>query len=317
MLRYPLLLIAYLAATRSQSLQKALDTESSASTFHSLLQQFELLETFDSLSNVTILAPTNQAYNDLAPRGFNVSEVPAPVAKALLSYHALQGVYMADDLGKAAIVTHSHLVPPALTNVTKGAAVKLSRGNAGQVVTESGLQVIGGSEHSNVIFDKGVIHILNSSMVLPQNISVTAEVNDLTTFLDAVEQAGLIPEFESQADVTLLIPHNEALHGLQQLIKLLPTEQMTAILRYHVIPHKVLYQGIIPHGKSTYDTLQGSTVTIEHQGDVELTVNGKEIIRSDLLLYGGVAHIIDGLLIPEQGTTNVQKLSICCSSFAK
>ncbi|KAF7185433.1 Fasciclin-like arabinogalactan protein [Pseudocercospora fuligena] len=302
MLRHLLLLIAYTSSTRSQSLREALDAESSASTFLSLLQQFDLLDSFGSLSNVTVLAPTNQAYDDLAKWGFNVSEVPAPVAKALLSYHALHGIYMAENLvlGNEAIVTHSHLVPPVLTNVTNGAAVKLSRGQSRHVVTESGLQVIGGTEHSDIIFDAGVIHMLNSSMVLPHNISVTAEVNQLTEFLDAVEQAGLISEFESQADVTVLIPYNGALHGLQQLMKLLSTEQMASILRYHVVPNEVLYQGIIPYGKSKHDTLEGSSISIDRDGDAGLTVNGIQVVRSELLLYGGVAHIIDGLLIPEQ-----------------
>ncbi|KXT06828.1 hypothetical protein AC578_7217 [Pseudocercospora eumusae] len=302
MLRHLLLLIAYTASSRSQSLQEALNAESSASTFLSLLQQFDLLYSFGSLSNVTVLAPTNQAYDDLAKWGFNVSEVPAPVAKALLSYHALHGVYMAENLvlGNEAIVTHSHLVPPVLTNVTKGAAVKLSRGQSRHVVTESGLQVIGGTERSDIIFDAGVIHMLNSSMVLPHNISLTAEVNELTSFLDAVEKAGLIPEFEGQADVTVLIPHNGALRGFQQLMKLLSPEQMALVLRYHVIPNEVLYQGIIPHGKSTYDTLEGSSVSVERHNDAGWSVNEIQVVRSDLLLYGGVAHIIDGLLIPEQ-----------------
>ncbi|KXT10993.1 hypothetical protein AC579_5014 [Pseudocercospora musae] len=300
--RYLVLLVAYTVSTGSQSLQKALDAESSASKFLSLLRQFGLLDTYTSLSNVTILAPTNQAYEDLAKWGFNVSEVPAPVAKALLSYHALHGIYMAENLvlGNEAIVVHSHLVPPMLTNVTEGAAVKLSRGQSRHVVTESGLQVIGGTEHSDIIFDGGVIHTLNSSLVLPHNTSVTAEVNDLTGFLDAVEQAGLIPEFEGQADFTILIPHNGALHGFQQLMKLLSSEQMASILRYHVIPNEVLYQGIIPYGKSTYDTIEGSSVIVEHHGDAGLTFNEIQVVRSDLLLYGGVAHVIDGLLIPEQ-----------------
>ena len=60
--------------------------------------------------------------------------MPAPVAKALLSYHILEGVWQASDLPEETqrkLVVNTHLKPPVLTNVTSGAVMKLSRSSNG------------------------------------------------------------------------------------------------------------------------------------------------------------------------------------------
>nr|AIW00657.1 fasciclin [Shiraia sp. slf14] len=273
-----------LSSAAALSLEKLLSKHPKLSTFHDLLTQFDLLDDFKGYDNITIVAPTNQAYLDLANWGFNVSEVPAPVARALLTYHVLQGEHTLDSLSSQQQVVHTYLKPPVLTNVTDGAAVKLSRDNSGKIITQSGLGVYGSVEEADIAFTHGVLHTLNSSMVLPHNITLTAEINGLTKFLDLMSEAGLVEEFEALKDVTVFIPQNAALEKLLWLMKLLPKENLASVLKYHVVPNKVLYEAAV-EDEEDHETLDGGVVRLSSGRSGDLRVNGVKVLHFMYIKY--------------------------------
>ena len=279
----------------------------SLSILHSLLVQFDLVETFDDFSNITFIAPTDEAYIALAKWGFNVSEVDPAVARALLTYHVLDGMHLAGSIPaqgpESALVVHSLLQPPVLTNVTRGATVKLYGNGDGVVVAESGLQVIGGVEQADVPFEGGILHLLNSSMVLPHNITTTAQVGGLEEFLELMETAGSVDDLEGLKDVTLFVPDNVAIAALRPLLRLLRPSQLTEILGYHVVPGKVLYRDLLAVGNKNFTTLQGAAVQVHSSGAGDISVNNARLLRPDTMIYGGVLHIIDHLLVPESDSS--------------
>ncbi|KAF4548441.1 Fasciclin domain-containing protein 4 [Elsinoe fawcettii] len=301
-----------LGAVSAKSLESVLSSHPKLSILNGLLKQFDLLDTFNSAKGVTLLAPTNAAYEALAKWGFNVSEVPAPVATALLSYHLLEGEYLASDIPTEGLpeIAHTYLKPPVLTNVTKGAAVKLSRGSAGEIVTESGLSVLGGTEETDIRYEHGIIHTLNSSMVLPHNISATLALNQLTEFLGDLSEASAVYELEELKDVTFFFPINSAFKKLNPLLSLLSPSQLASILEYHAVPNKVLYHDLL-EGDKEYETLNGGKLRIRSDARGNIFVNDAQVIRQDLIIYGGVAHIIDDVLIPK----NVPKTTSLAGRF--
>ncbi|KAI9668123.1 MAG: hypothetical protein M1821_000943 [Bathelium mastoideum] len=292
---------ALLSAATARSLKSTVSSYPSLSILHSLLNQFDLLDLFDSLSNVTLIAPTDDAYRALAEWGFNVSEVEPFIARALLTYHVLDGAYTTDAIpySDEPQVVHTLLQPPILTNVTKGAAVKLSRFGSTGLLVESGLQVIGGVEEADIHFDDGVIHTLNSSMVLPHNISTTAAIGNLFQFLDAMDAAEIVEPVESLKDVTLFIPHDGAFKKLNPLLRMLKPQQLAEVLGYHAVPGRVLYHESLLKHEKTLKTLQGEPILVSTDDSGTVFVNGAQVVRSDLITYGGVAHIINDVLIPD------------------
>lgn len=269
-------------------------------TFASLLKRVDLFDFAASLDNVTVIAPTDQAYLDLAHWGFNMSEVPAAVARALLQYHIVDGVHVSQsisDQNHRPVVAHTYLKPPVLTNVTDGAALKLSRDAAsGKVITSSGLGVIGGTEEQDIFFDGGVIHTLNSSMVLPHNISITTAVNGLTKFLGLMSEAGVVEEFESLKDATIFIPSNRALEQVFGLMKSQPRSHLAILLRSHIVPGKVVYRKDLAHTRSLR-TLADTKLSLHHDRRGIMHVDKAKILREDIILYGGVVHVIDRVLV--------------------
>ncbi|PNS21568.1 hypothetical protein CAC42_927 [Sphaceloma murrayae] len=289
-----------LSTTTAKSLKSVLASNPKLSILNGLLDQFDLLDTFNSAKDVTLLAPTNAAYEALAQWGFNVSEVPAPVATALLSYHLLDGEYPTSEIPSdgPAEIAHTYLKPPILTNVTKGAAVKLSRGGNGEIVTESGLSVLGGTEETDIEYDNGIVHTLNSSMVLPHNISATLALNQLTEFLQDMTDASDVYPLEELKDVTFFFPINSALKKLSPLLSLLSPGQLASVLEYHAVPGHVLYHDKL-EGDNEYKTLNGGSLRVRSDARGNIFVNDAQVVRQDLIIYGGVAHIIDDVLIPK------------------
>lgn len=287
------------------SLSSALSTQPHLSIFHALLKQFDILPTAQSAQNTTIIAPNDDAYRALAKWGFNVSEVPAEVAQALLKYHVLHGVHDSRSILGASDgwqIAHTHLTPPVLTNVSAGAAVKLYAAGTGSertLMTESGLQVLGGVVGDEIAYDHGVIHTLNASMVLPHNISISSELAGVTSFLEAMEANEMVSMLEELRDVTLFVPVNAAMDKLEPALQLLSQQQMSGVLANHAVPGKVLYHDKL--GAQTVQSLQGSKLEITTDGAGRKTVNGAKLVREDIIIYGGVMHLVDAVLTPDSG----------------
>ena len=288
------------------SISSTVGSQPSLSILHKLLVQFDLVETFDKFSNITFIAPTDEAYKALAEWGFNVSEVPPVVARALLTYHVLDGVHPAGSISargpESAQVVHSLLQPPVFTNVTRGAGVKLFGNGVRGIAVESCVGVVGGVEQANVPFKDGILHVLNSSMVLPHNISATAQIGGLGEFLELMETAGSVDNLESLKDLTVFVPDNVAIAALKPLLRFLTPSQLAEVLGYHVVPGKVLYRDLLAMSNQSYTTWQGTAVHVPSRA-ADMFVNNARLMRPDTMIYGGVLHIVDNLLVPESDSS--------------
>lgn len=59
---------------------------------------------------------------------------------------------------------------------------------------------------------------------------------------------------------------------------------------------------------SVYETAEGSTIQIGCDGD-SLTVNGiKMVLKKDIVATNGVIHLIDQVLVPDSGKSNVSHI---------
>ena len=287
--------MALVAAVSARSLKSVLDETDSISRLGSLLQQFGLLETLDSLSNITILAPTNSAIQDLEDFGFDFNEVEPIIVQALLTYHVLNGRYPGASFSTTTQVIPTLLQPPLVTNVTSGAVAKAYLQDH-DVVFESGLQKAAKAVDSNIAFDGGLLHTIDSTLIFPHNISVTGWVAGLTSFLEAANDADMVTQIESLADVTVFIPTNQAFEDLERKGSPGSTDGLVSTLQYHVLPDTVTYSDRL--ASSSVTTLQGSNLTITMKEDGYIFVNDARVITTDLLVYGGVAHVIDKVLVP-------------------
>ncbi|KAF7198017.1 Fasciclin-like arabinogalactan protein [Pseudocercospora fuligena] len=282
------------------SLRETISQHESLHLLDGILDELKLYSTFADFENTTLFAMTDTAIHFLADWGINLTNIDTEIAESILKYHLVDGIYSSTDLSKSgqSQIAHSILAPPHFTNVSTGAAVKLGGGHADDpVFVESGLQKVLQVVDADVHYDGGVIHTIDSNLVLPHNLSETTNVGGLHNFWNLVEKSGANVKLESLQDATFLIPHNEAVK-LQSNLDKFSQSQLADVVAYHAVPNRVLYSRNISEDSRTYKTLHGLDITVERSPHGHILVNQVRVVREEVLVYGGVAHIIDGVLMP-------------------
>ena len=76
------------------------------------------------------------------------------------------------------------------------------------------------------------------------------------------------------------------------------TEQLKAILTYHVVPGRVMAADVIRSNGGTPATVQGQSLTIKVV-DGKVMVDGATVVTADVGASNGVIHVIDTVVLPK------------------
>jgi len=130
-------------------------------------------------------------------------------------------------------------------------------------------------------------------------VDTAASAGSFKTLVAAVQAAGLVDALKGDGPFTVFAPTDEAFAKLPAgtLDSLLLPEnkdKLTAILTYHVVPGKVLSGDVKP---GDVPTLQGSKATLASNGK-GLTIDGANIVATDIEASNGVIHVIDSVILP-------------------
>ncbi len=129
-------------------------------------------------------------------------------------------------------------------------------------------------------------------------VDVASSNPDFSTLVSAVQQAGLVETLSGEGPFTVFAPTNDAFAKIpeDQLNAILADqEQLTAILTYHVLPAEVMAADLQP--EQSVATVQGQNVDIK-VADGTATINGCNIVTTDVAASNGVIHVIDCVLVP-------------------
>merc|ERR1711976_897573 len=161
----------------------------------------------------------------------------------------------------------------------------------------------------------GVAHIIDGVLLPPSSlgdskpniVELAQSVDDLSTLVAAVVAGDLAETLSSPGPFTVFAPTNEAFGALPEgtldtLLKPENKDQLVDILTYHVLPAQVLSTDLKP--KQVVKTVEGKELLVSiYNGDVY--ANKAKVIGADNLASNGVAHIIDGVLLPKAETVIV------------
>merc|ERR1719515_534973 len=139
----------------------------------------------------------------------------------------------------------------------------------------------------------------------PNIVELAQSVDDLSTLVTAVVAADLADTLSSPGPFTVFAPTNEAFAALpagtlDSLLKPENKAQLTDILTYHVLPAQVLstdlkfFQSVATvEGKNLhiFKTSKGVAVGPDSK-------SLRKVVGADNLASNGVAHIIDGVMLP-------------------
>jgi len=252
----------------------------------------------DPNAQLTVFAPTNQAFNDLAVRlGFAdanamVTALPASALQSILTYHVVSGRKLAADLstgGATQATAYSFAGAPARLNFDFSSGVK---------ITDAALTTATVST-ANVAASNGVIHVVDKVLVPPGVLNVVqmAQANpQFSSLVSAVVAANLQGTLSGAGPFTVFAPTNAAFAAAPQG---LTPAQLRTVLTYHVVSGQVLSTQI-PFG-SPVATVAGQNIVINAGTPPTIrdtTATAARITAVDVRASNGVIHVVDKVLIP-------------------
>lgn len=118
------------------------------------------------------------------------------------------------------------------------------------------------------------------------------------TLVTAVKAADLVETLKGKGPFTVFAPTDAAFAKIPQekLEALLKDKKaLTAVLTYHVVPGKVMAADVVKLDSAK--TVQGQCITIVAK-DGKVTVNGANVLKTDIVCGNGVIHVIDAVILP-------------------
>jgi transforming growth factor-beta-induced protein len=248
--------------------------------------QAELLPALTNpLSNLTVFAPNNDAFQDLADAaGVTIPELLSiPELSEILLYHVL-----GTEVPSSA-VTNGAIVQPLSTLNT----LKLTATTSGDVFLNQA-EVIA----VDITAFNGVVHVIDAVVLPIETVADLAIDNGFSTLVSAVVKAELLPALSDPfSEYTVFAPTNQAFSDLATALNtdingILALPNLADILLYHVVDGAVLSTQLT---NGPVETLSGEDVIVSLASGVK--INDANVILADVEADNGVAHVLDKVLL--------------------
>ncbi|MDP5053837.1 MAG: fasciclin domain-containing protein [Congregibacter sp.] len=150
------------------------------------------------------------------------------------------------------------------------------------------------------VFAQAAHHEGGHAMPTQNIVEIAAGNPDFSTLVAAVKAAGLVDVLVGEGPFTVFAPTNAAFAKLpagtvETLLKPENKDQLVAVLTYHVVAGKVMAADVVTLDSAV--TVQGEAVSIS-ASDAGVTVDGANVVTTDIEATNGVIHVIDTVILP-------------------
>ena len=133
----------------------------------------------------------------------------------------------------------------------------------------------------------------------------TIKAGKFSTFEKALIASGLNETLKKEGPFTIFAPTDEAFANVPQdklkaLLQPANKESLTALLRYHVVPGKLMSSEIANF--KTAKTLMGQELKIDGANGFRINSAAK-VVNPDIPASNGIVHAIDAVLMPQATAT--------------
>lgn len=130
-------------------------------------------------------------------------------------------------------------------------------------------------------------------------VDIAAGNKDFSTLVAAAKAAGLVKALSGDGPFTIFAPTNAAFAKLpagtvEALLKPENKDKLANILKYHVVPAKVMAADV---KAGEVKTLEGTTLEVTVT-DGAVMVDKAKVIKTDIVGSNGVIHVIDTVIMP-------------------
>jgi len=261
------------------------------STLVSALDRVGLVSTLAGNGTFTVFAPTNAAFDAL---GVDLNSISDAALTDILLYHVLGATVQS-----SAIADGQTYVSTASTGAPNGNSLSLlvEKGSAG-VRLNNAAQVT----TADITASNGVIHVIDQ-VLMPLDVVGHAVANEnFTSLVGALGAASgdLVSVLSSDGPFTVFAPLNSAFEAIADVAATLTTDQLAAVLTYHVVSGNVMSTDL-SNGMSA-PTVNGEEVSFDLTDGakiVDANGNRAHIVLTDVQATNGVIHVLDAVILPE------------------
>jgi len=248
-------------------------------------------------STLTVFAPTNQAFENLADAlDTNIAGLLAlGNLDEVLLYHVL-GTTVASSA-----VTNGAIVTPLNTVNT----IKMTKTSAGAVYANQALV-----NAADLTADNGVVHSVDAVLLPSETVVDIALDNGFSTLATAVVTAELLPALTAPlASLTVFAPTNDAFDNLATALNtdingLLALTNLSDILVYHVLGAEV-EASMITNGDIVNPLSATNTLKLTKTSTGEVYINQAMVSTADIAADNGIVHVLDAVLLPSETVVDV------------
>lgn len=135
-------------------------------------------------------------------------------------------------------------------------------------------------------------------------VETAASTGKFNTLLAAAKAAGLVDALSGGGPITVFAPTDAAFARLpagtvEELLKPKNKAKLAAILKYHVVPGRILARDV-PHKPTHVKTLKrgGDTTIRAVRSGKRVHIDNARVIAADIKASNGVIHVVNRVLLP-------------------
>lgn len=267
------------------------------------VQRAGLTSTLSGNDSFTVLAPTNQAFQDLLDSNTSwntINDIPVETLQAVLLFHVIEGTVRSTDLSDTYVNTLSlgpNDEPLSLqVEVTGGVAFN---GDETPITVD-------------VNASNGIVHVINKVMLPPNIVTLALNNSGFSSLVTAITDSRHTTDFVSilsgTGPFTVFAPTNAAFQALLDSnpswnsLADVPIATLDAVLKYHVISGANVQANQLSNG--IVSTL-GGNITIDLTSAPQIQTTSSQRVNilvgastNDVQGTNGVIHAIDAVLLP-------------------
>lgn len=268
------------------------------------------------LNNVTLFAPSNDAFKLLQTQNPNFTGLASneTFITNLLLYHAVPSVIMASKFNTTPAFVPTLLSvsgPGMATGASAMQKVSLQLMGAAAMIF-SGYKQMSMVTKYDLVFDGGVVHVIDSVLTPPGTPTETALNLGLTSFYGALEETSMLDDVDTLEDATIFVPNNLGFEAVGSTVESASETDLGSVLGYHIVKgtnmpgmpmFSTMLLGMTPGMAAmkrheletmTLATLAGGNLTVRVDVDNgDLFINSAKIVMSDIITSSGVIHVLD------------------------
>ena len=281
-----------------QNIAKFVAGNANYSSLLAALEKTGLTNVFRGTDNYTVFAPDNDAFARFL-NGASLDDVDTDMLRMVLMNHVQSGLIPSTDLTSNMYIESMAAAGPDGENLSM------------YINVNDGVMINGVSEvvSADNNFTNGIVHAVNEVIGLP-DVTVFAIADPMfSSLVTALSRENLVETLQTSGEApspfTIFAPTNDAFAAFlgDNTLDDVSSEDLTAVLKYHVVPENNISASEITDGATVATLLEGQSLTLNLTTNVEI-VDGDDtnenaiVIAADVQATNGIIHAIDGVLVP-------------------